>query len=146
MTVDVALFSVADEASELFCMIFEIFGTMFELLKGEDFKLTGLELLQPFSVLEVARFICFLISESSTDIPAELDAALFCIDNEPNELFCVICEVYGTMFELFKGEEALPYLELTGLELLSEVVGNLELSMFLHVAFSFGFTELFSHF
>ncbi len=68
------------------------------------------------------------------------------MDNEANELFCVICEVFGTMFELFKGEEALPYLELTGLELLSEVVGNLELSMFLHVGFSFGFTELFSYF
>jgi len=38
--------------------------------------------------------------------------------DKANELFCMICAEFGTKFELLKGEEALPYLEVTGLELL----------------------------
>ncbi len=42
---DVALFSADGESNGLLCMICEVFGTAFELFIGDDFKLTGLELL-----------------------------------------------------------------------------------------------------
>lgn len=38
----------------------------------------------------------------STETPAKLDVALFSLAKEANDLFCMICEAFGTMFELLK--------------------------------------------